>query len=159
MKKSIAFIAVGFILIISTILVFVKSQPSVCFGKQNFMINAQELPEFFPNGNSANPNMRVFVLPEVNGFRELYQELYVTNAKAIMHGCPQGPADLYVNSQLCVQNVQNQQLYDLNCEQLFREGINIIYLQSTSPCQQSNPIIEWLFLETRIDNGLCLDNQ
>ena len=137
-------------------LAVVKSQVP-CDGKKNFQIRGSELPETGINGSSQM--IKVFVLPEVNNFQEIYQSFRVVGAKAILWcGIGGSPCDFYVNGNLCLQNVGVQNLYDLSsCINYFHDGINTIKLVGQG--NNINGNVGWIFLEARIDSGLCWDNR
>ncbi len=132
----------------------VSSATSLCVGKHNMQLNAATLPEMGING----VNKKVFVLPEVSGFKNLYQDFSVTVAKVYL-GCPAGSGtacDLYVNDQLCLGGIgaaQPANLYSLNCANLFRDGINTVDLRQGSG--GATGAISWLFFETKISSLVC----
>ena len=133
------------ILILGFSLKLVSSKTN-CSGKHNIQINAQTLPEFVFNISIPT---KVFVLPEISGFKDLYQDFSVTSAKAIITCNVPGNCIFYVNNQVCLNITTSiQSLFSLDCNNLFNDGINTIGFSN-------NGNVNWLFLETKISSIFC----
>ena len=124
-----------------------------CVGKHNMQLKGDTLPEFRVNNIQI---AKIFVLPEVGGFKELYSSFSVTTAK-MSYSCQSGasPCDVYVNDQLCLAGIPPGQgkTYTLNCVNLFKEGINTFDVRQGTASMTSN--LYWLFFETKISSLVC----
>ena len=117
----------------------------LCAGKHNIQIDGRDLPEF--NANSSET--KAFVLPEVSGFKQLYQKFEVGSAKAVLLCNNPGNCAFYVNNQACLIGIPvGQRLNQLNCSNLFHEGINTVGFIG-------NGEIKYVFLETKISSIWC----
>ncbi len=117
----------------------------LCGGKHNIQINGRDLPEF----DSGSSETKVFVLPEVGGFKQLYQKFEVKSARAILLCNSPGDCTFYVNNQTCLKGIpSSQKLSQLNCLNLFHDGINTVGFIG-------NGEIKYIFLETEISSVWC----
>jgi len=79
----------------------------------------------------------------------LYQDFSVRSAKAIITWNTPGNCIIYVNNQVCLTIPTSiQDLFSLDCNKLFNDGINTIGFSN-------NGNMNWLFLETKISSWIC----
>ena len=122
------------------------SSKTLCGGKHNIQVKVVDLPELVLN---TNIQTKVFVLPEISGFKDLYQDFSVTSAKAIITCNTPGNCIIYVNNQVCLTiPTSTQNLFSLDCNNLFNDGINTVGFSN-------NGNMNWLFLETKISSVFC----
>jgi len=152
-QKILFSVLIFFILILTLRGVSSVADPK-CSGKHNLQVEGAKLPET-GTGSSGRPIIKIFVLPEISGFKELYQFFSVTSAKAVLSCALPTSCDFYVNGQVCLSGLpgNKQDFYTLPCTQLFKDGINTMSIHDA--LSSSTGDIKWVFLETKISSFIC----